>query len=78
MKTKEFIGTCVENPFGRIETLVEVVDNAIEIIKQTFFRHCFVHPEIAAQIRQYPYDYEFYKYRNIYFYVWSAIEHFYK
>ncbi len=77
MKTKEFQGTCVENPFGRIEALVKVVEDAIEITKQTFFKHCFIHSKIVAQIKQYPNDYEFFKRRGIYFYRWSAIEHFY-
>ena len=77
MKTKEFQGTCVDNPFGRIETLVKVVENAIEITKQTFFRHCFISSKEVAQIKQYPNDYEFYKYQNVYFYCWSMIEHFY-
>lgn len=77
MKSKEFRGTCVDNPFGRIETLVKVVENAIEITKQTFSRRCFIHPEITSEIRKYPRDYEFYKYKDIYFYTWSAIEHFY-
>lgn len=78
MKTKEFSGTCVENPFGRIETLVKVIDNAIEITKQTFFKHCILSAELVAEIRLYPNDYRFYKYKSIYFYTWSAIEHFYK
>jgi len=76
MKTKEYQGCCVDNPFGRIELLVETVENAIEITKQTFLRHCFVHPDILAQMRQFPNDYTFSKYKNIYFYTWSAIEHF--
>jgi len=74
---KQFMGTCVENPFGRIETLVEVVENAREITKQTFARHCAIHPDILKQMHQFPNDYEFYKYHNTYFYTWSAIEHFY-
>ena len=77
METKEFQGTCVENPFGRIEALVKVVENATEIAKQTFLRRCFVPPEEKAKMKQYPNDFEFYKYKNIYFYCWSAIEHFY-
>ena len=76
MKTKEFQGTCVENPFGQFEMLVKVIDNAKEITKQTFFKHCFVHPEIVTQMKQYPNDYEFYKYQDIYFFCWSAIEYF--
>lgn len=69
MKTKEYRGNCVDNPFGRIETLVEVVENAIEITKQTFFKHCFIHLDIARQMRQFPNNYEFFKYKDIYFYI---------
>ena len=74
---KEFIGTCVENPFRRIETLVEIVDNAQEITKQTFLKHCFVHPDLLADMRRFPNDYSFWKCKNVYYYEWSAIEHFY-
>ena len=74
---KEFIGTCVENPFGRIETLVEVTENAQEITKPTFLRKCCIHPDTLKEMRQYPNDYEFYRFKDIYFYTWSAIEHFY-
>jgi len=78
MKTKEFIGTCVENPFERIERLVEITENAHEISKATFFKNCFVHPEFQQQMRQFPNDYVFSAYRGIYFFTWSAIEHFYQ
>lgn len=78
MKTKEFIGTCVENPYGEIEILCEIIENAVEITKRTFFKHCFVDNETAKTMRQYPNDYEFFKCKNVYFYRWSAIEHFYE
>lgn len=74
---KEFRGTCVENPFGSIGDLCTVVENAVRITKRTFFKHCCVHSEIVAQMKQYPNDYEFFNRQNIYFYAWSAIEHFY-
>jgi hypothetical protein len=77
MKSKEFQGTCVENPFRNIETLCDVVEKAIKITKRTFLQHCFIHCEILKNMKQFPNDYEFFKYKNIYFYRWSAIEHFY-
>ena len=77
MKEKEFAGTCVENPFGRIETLAEITENARTISKKKFFDNCFIHPDIVGQTRKYPHDYEFYQYKDIFFYTWSAIEHFY-
>jgi len=75
---KEFIGTCVENPFGRIETLVKIIDNAREISKRSFLRQTCVHPDIIKEMRRFPNDYEFYQHKDICFYTWSAIEHFYK
>ena len=74
---KEFIGTCVENPFGRIETLAGIVDRATEITKRTFLKHCLVHPDTLADMRRFPNDYYFAKTGKVYFYEWSAIEHFY-
>lgn len=78
MKSKEFIGTCVENPFERIELLAEIVENAKKIFKKKFFEHCFIHPDIIKAIKQFPNDYEFYQYKDIMFYEWSGIEHFYQ
>jgi len=78
MKTKDFVGTCVENPYSQIETLCDIVENAVEITKQTFLKHCFVHPDILKAMRQYPNDYEFFRCANVYFYRWSAIECFYE
>ncbi len=75
---KTFFGTCVDNPFGILSRLCQVIDNARTISKRTFLRHCFVEPEIVADFERFPYDYEFFSNRGIYFYTWSAIEHFYK
>ena len=77
MRTKEFIGTCVENPFGNIGALCRITDGGRRVGKKAFFSRCFVHPDIKRQMREYPGDYNFYKYRDVYFYKWSAIEHFY-
>ena len=78
MKTKNFIGTCVENPFERLEILIKVIDSAKEITKATFLKHCYIYSNILREMKQFPYDFSFYKYNNIYFYTWSAIEHFYQ
>jgi len=75
---KEFIGTCVENPFDRIEELTRIVENGEELDELEFRRHCLIHPDILRDMEQYPNDYAFYKFRDIYYYVWSAIEHFYQ
>lgn len=76
-KTKDYQGCCVDNPFDDIAILCEIVENAIEITKQTFLKHCFIHPDTMQDFRQWPRSYVFSKYKNIYFYTWSAIEHFY-
>ena len=77
MKT-EFIGTCVENPFGDIETLVSIVENeAIEIDRQQFLSACHVDETTIREMQEYPHDFEFYKSDGIYFFCHSAIEHFY-
>ena len=77
MVTKEFIGTCVENPFEDDTILYEMVENAKEISKQTFFKHCNITLDHKRMMRDYPNDYQFYKNKNLYFYKWSAIEYFY-
>jgi len=74
---KDFIGTCVENPFDRIEILTRVVDRATEITKHTFLKQCVVHLDTLADMRRFPNDYCFFKSKNVYFYEWSAIEYFY-
>jgi len=82
---KQFIGTCVDNPFGDIGTLIDIVDNrAKQISKKAFLQNCDVLPELINTMQTYPNDYEFYKSeipftkQRVYFYTWSAIEHFYK
>ncbi len=74
---KEFIGTCVENPFSSLRILQKVIEDAKAISKQTFLKHCEVEPHILHAFNEYPNDYEFYRYNEVCFYTWSAIEHFY-
>lgn len=80
-KPFEFIGTCVTNPFPTVDELSEVIDSALEIKPATFYRWCDVPDEAKQFINALHNDYTFYKsrYRGlvIYFYTWSAIEHFY-
>ncbi len=79
---KQFIGTCVENPFASVGDLCQVVETAKPIMRETFIKQCDTTPELRTEFRAWLYDYEFYHYQgiigNIYFYTWSAIEHFYK
>lgn len=74
---KEYKGNCVSNPFRNPETLSKVIDGADQITKRTFLKYCAVDDETLKAMREFPSDYEFYKYGNIYFYTWSAIEYFY-
>ena len=74
---KQFIGDCVENPFGRIETLVKITEGATSISKLSFLKQANIPPSILSDMHQSPNDYKFYRYSTIYFYTWSAIEHFY-
>ena len=75
---KSFIGTCVENPFGRIETLCNVVEGGKKISKKKFLNSCYVEEELIKDFKKFPHDYAFYQYENIMFYTWGAIEHFYE
>ena len=75
---KEFIGTCVDNPFLEASVLSEVISNATEITRRAFLKNCFIDKGLMADMRRFPNDYFFAKSSDIYFYEWSAIEHFYQ
>lgn len=75
---KQCIGTCVGNPFETIEELSAIIDSAREITKNTFLKHCEIEEDIKASMKRFPYDYSYYKNKDIYFFTWSMIEHFYK
>jgi len=75
--TRQFIGTCVENPFGRIDTLCNIVEGAYEITKDVFLSHCYVDELTIEQMEEYPNSYKFYVFEGIYFFSNSAIEYFY-
>ena len=75
---KRYIGNCVDNPFENVELLLSIIDNAKEIKKNTFLKACDVDKETQKQMRKFPRDYSYQKNGNVYFYVWSAIEYFYR
>ena len=59
---KQFIGTCVENPFNDIGMLTGIMENRSKLIsKRSFLRQCDIPQELLAEIQKYPDDYEFYK-----------------
>jgi len=74
---RSFIGTCVDNPFGRIDTLCNTIEEASEITKDAFLASCYVGEDIIAQMERFPRDYVYYKSDGVMFFEWSAIEHFY-
>ena len=81
---KEFIGSCVENPFEDVNKLSEVIDGGIEITEEEFLRVCdvgdmdlFKEP-IKISFKNYPQSFSFYKNGEIYFFENSAIEYFFK
>jgi hypothetical protein len=80
---KTYKGSCVDNPFKTVELLEEVIDNSIEITYKTFKKHCLDDGELHKSVTEFPNDFTFHRYKSkhslftIYFYTWSAIEHFY-
>lgn len=76
---KQFIGACVGNPFNSMWKLEFVIDQAKEVSRCTFLKQCDVPCEVELEMRKFPNDYEYYKsVQGIYFYTWSAIEHFFQ
>jgi hypothetical protein len=80
VKEYHYIGCCIDNPFGSVEELSEVIDNALEIKKKTFLKHCDVLEDILDLMRRFLNSYRYYrgKYNGqfIYFYENSCIEYF--
>ncbi len=78
MDRLQFQGTCVDNPFNTVHVLCECIDRAREITKKTFFKRCEVEECVERDMAKFPNDYTFHKSgQRVYFYTWSAIEHFY-
>ena len=75
---KQYFGNCVNNPFGSINKLCEIIDNAEEVSQNTFLEHCEVGLEMLSRMETYPDDYSYYRYKDIFFFRESATEYFYK
>jgi hypothetical protein len=76
---KQFIGTCVENPFRSVSKLNFIIEHGKGISQKEFLASCEIEPETELEMSRFPNDYEFYQSCDgIMFYTWSAIEHFYK
>ena len=77
-RKKEFIGTCINNPFSTRSKFEKVMDNAVLISKAKFLKNCDVVEEIKDNIKRFPNDFGFYQSGEVYFFTWSSIEHFFK
>ncbi len=75
---KQFQGTCIDNPFRTLDRLNNVIDNGREISKAMFMAQCNINEDgLRNLMKQYPHDFVYSKsIDGIYFYTWSAIEHF--
>lgn len=73
---KNFQCDCV-SPIWNTEKLIEIIDNAKSISKKKFLASCLVDDVILQNIKQFPFDFEYYQNNNIFFFKHSAIEHFY-
>jgi len=73
---KTFWCDCV-NPEMNLETLDRVIDEAEEITREEFFNE-IADEGLEERVDEFPDNYTFWKYEDIYFFTWSAIEHFYR
>lgn len=80
----ELIGTCVGNPFGDVNTLIDIIDHSQQITRDQFLRKCDVSGEDMRKHRDFmfsfPNDYTYHKGvwkgKPVYFFEHSRIEHF--
>ncbi len=75
---REFIGTCVDNPFMDKAELDKIINKATRITRSSFLSECLVEKRLEKEMYKRPADFEFYRYYYIYFYKHSRIEHFYR
>ncbi len=84
MNQKNFIGSCVENPFDSVEQLSNVIDNAKEITLKEFSDNCDIkgiklfNQSLSKCFKEFPHSFGFYKNGEIFFFENSRIEHFFK
>ena len=75
---KQFIGTCESNPFATVEELSLLIDKARPLSRNRFLIECSLPDDIRDQMLEFPNSFIYYQMKNIWFYEWSRIEHFYK
>ena len=75
----DFRGTCIENPFERIETLVLIVENAKRIPFRAFIKACNPMPEHKKEFKKRLDNFKFFCYNGIFFFydVKKDVEFFY-
>lgn len=75
---KEFIGTCVDNPFRDLGKLCEIIESGRKVSRKKFFDTCNIEDELKKIMRKFVNDFCFFRSGDIWFYEWSAIEHFFE
>jgi hypothetical protein len=82
-RMKEYIGCCVDAPYEELglkdcDEFCEWLDKKEDLDLIEFVNSCNLDKELLKSIILYPSSYEYYKIGEVYFYVNSAIEYFYK
>ena len=83
MTKKTYFWNCTNNPFNTLEELSEACESTNEITKEEFLKTCKIENHlytnnIHKDLKYFPNDFSFYKFKEIYFYTHSCIEYFYK
>ena len=79
---KQFRGTCGENPFNNVNTQNKVLDMAKEISAKSFLKEVDIKDfniygqPMLNELRKFPRDFTFFKYKDIYFFEHSRIDYF--
>jgi len=75
---KQFIGSCVSNPFGSAEKLSKVLAKGVKYNKVKFIGECDIDMEVISDMRAYTRDYKFFRSGSIRYYELSGIEYFFQ
>jgi len=74
---KEFVGTCVDNPFKTASALQNIIIGAHCITRKSFLMNCNVPKDVKDLMLSYPHDFGYFRNGEVYYYTHSAIEYFY-
>ena len=81
-RMKEYFWNCTNNPFPSIELFNSCIKKSKRITSKTFFENCIIPNEILYvrknYFKEFPNDFMYFKYKNIYFFTHSCIEYFFK